>query len=473
MTNIILNTDSYKASHYLQYPPNTNYISAYIESRGCEKYNFNKLLFFGLQAYIKKYLLKPITQEDIIEAKDILTNHGLPFNKDNWEYILKKHNGFLPLSIEAIPEGTILPLHNVITQVVNTDPKCFWLTTYIETSLIRAIWYPTTIASYSWHCKQIIKKYLIDTSDNLDNLDFKLHDFGARGTSSYESAEIGGCAHLVNFKGTDTISGIIAARKYYQEPMAGFSIPAAEHSTITSWGKDQESKAYENMLDQFLLSPEIKNKLVAVVSDSYDIWNAIEKIWGEKLKDKVINSGGVVIIRPDSGDPLEIVPKVIQKLMKIFGSYTNSKGYQVLPDFIRIIQGDGVNIDIIEKCLEKLKNLKISAENIAFGMGGALLQQVNRDTLSFAMKANARCDNNNKWHDVYKNPATDLHKNSKPGRLALIKKDNGEFQTIRKSELNNKYQNKLAQNKLVEVYKNGKLLIDDDLKIIRERANKA
>lgn len=461
--NLILNTDSYKASHFLQYPEDTTHISAYLESRGGA---FKQLLFLGLQPYLKKYLSKPITKENILEAEDILTKHGLPFHKAGWEYILKEHNGYLPISIEAIPEGTVLPTHNVLVQIVNTDPKCFWLPTYIETSLLRSIWYVSTVATYSWHCKQIIKKYLEETSDSIESLDFKLHDFGARGVSSLESAGLGGCAHLVNFKGTDTLAGIIAAKEFYSEPMAGFSIPAAEHSTITAWGKDQEEQAFENMLDKFAG----KDKLVAVVSDSYDLYSAIENIWGESLKQKVINNGGTIIIRPDSGDPIEVVPNVIQKLMHIFGYHTNSKGYKMLPDFIRVIQGDGVNIKTIEKCLAILKKMKISTENITFGMGGALLQKVDRDSLKFAMKANARCDKNNTWHDVSKAPALDMHKVSKPGRLALIK-DNNKFKTIKLDEFNKLTKLDNIKNELVEVYKDGKILIDENFQTIRDRAN--
>src|SRR3990167_4114273 len=220
--NLILNTDSYKASHYLQYPPNTTQVSCYIESRGGK---FSKTVFFGLQIFLKKYLSQPITQENIEEAEDFLRTHGLPFNREGWEYILKHHGGYLPLAIEAIPEGTVLPLRNVMLQIVNTDPRCFWLTTYIETALLRAVWYPTTVATLSWHCKAIIQRYLEETADHLDGLPFQLHDFGARGVSSQESAEIGDVAHLVNFRGTDTIAGILAAKQYYSEPMAAYSIP--------------------------------------------------------------------------------------------------------------------------------------------------------------------------------------------------------------------------------------------------------
>lgn len=454
--NLILNTDSYKTSHYLQYPPDTTRVSCYIESRGGK---FQKTVFFGLQMFLKEYLSKPITQKNIKEAEEFIQHHGLPFNREGWEYILKQHGGYLPIAIEAVPEGTVMPLHNIMLQAVNTDPKCFWLTTYLETALLRAVWYPTTVATLSWHCKAIIRRYLEETADNLEGLPFQLHDFGARGVSSQESAEIGDAAHLVNFMGTDTIAGILAARYYYNEPMAAYSIPAAEHSTIVTWGKENESEAYANMLKQF----GKEGKLVSVVSDSYDIWNALKNIWGNQLKQAVIDNPGVLVIRPDSGNPADIVTKTIQILIDIFGSEINSKGYHVLPKNIRIIQGDGVNIKTIEECLSAMKALKQSAENIAFGMGGALLQKLDRDTQEFAMKANA-IERNGEWQDVYKTPITDTSKASKPGRLALIR-DKNSFKTIRFEELGDK------KNELVPVFKDGKILKEFTFKAIRELAN--
>ena len=454
--NLILNTDSYKTSHYLQYPPQTTHISSYVESRGGE---FDKLVFFGLQAFLKEYLCQPITNEDINEAESVITAHGLPFNREGWDYILQEYNGYLPLQIDAIAEGTVLPTKNVLVQVVNTDSQCFWLTSYIETALLRAIWYPTTVATVSWQVKQIIARYLEKTADNLDGLPFKLHDFGARGTSSYETSALGGAAHLVNFMGTDTLAGVMAANKYYHESMAGFSIPAAEHSTMTSWGKDREAQAYENML-QFAG----EGKLVAVVSDSYNLWHAIEHIWGEQLKNKVINNGGTIVIRPDSGNPVEVVCQTIEMLMDKFGYTTNSKGYRLLPDYIRVIQGDGVNLSSIQLILEAMAEKNLSAENIAFGMGGALLQKVHRDTLKFAMKASA-ARINGVWQDVFKDPITDKGKTSKKGRLALVKDEQNCYQTIRLEEL---LEN---TNQLRPVFKNGKLLIDDTFDAIRQRTS--
>ncbi|SEA20061.1 nicotinate phosphoribosyltransferase [Microbulbifer marinus] len=454
--NLILNVDSYKASHYLQYPPGAEYVSSYIECRGGE---FPEAVFFGLQAFIKQYLQTPISAADIDEAEAMLHAHGLPFHRAGWEHILQEHGGLLPLEISAVPEGTVVPLHNVMLQIVNTCPGCFWLTSYIETALVRATWYPMTVATQSREIKKIIAGYLRDTADSLDNLPFKLHDFGGRGASSLETAMLGGMAHLVNFQGTDTVSGLVAARQFYGADMAGYSIPAAEHSTMTAWGKAREADAYANMLDQFA-GP---GKLVAVVSDSYDIWHAIENIWGGVLKERVINNGGTLVIRPDSGDPVKIVTESLERLMRIFGCSTNRKGYRLLPDFVRVIQGDGISRHSIPKILQAMKERKQSADNVTFGMGGELLQKLDRDILSFAMKASAiRIDGH--WHDVYKNPVTGPEKKSMRGRLALIENAAGDMETIRLEELGDR------QSLLQPVYRDGQLLTETSFDEVRARA---
>lgn len=407
--NILLNTDSYKVSMFKQYPAGTTGVYSYIESRGGR---YDETVMFGLQAFIKEYLLEPITQADIDIADEILTAHGEPFNREGWEYILSAHGGFLPVVIRAVPEGTVVPVKNVLATIENTDPKAFWLTTYLETALLRAVWYPVTVATQSYTIRKVILDYLEKTGDPT-TIDFKLHDFGARGVSSMESAGIGGAAHLVNFMGTDTLSGILYAREYYSAGIAGFSIPAAEHSTITSWGRDNEVKAYANMVDQFAKPGSI----LAVVSDSYDIFNAASKLWGEELKQKVIDSGATVVIRPDSGDPDTVCRKLVAILGDKFGYTTNDKGYKVLNN-VRLIQGDGVNEHTIRMILGGFQAYGWSADNIAFGMGGALLQQVDRDTQKFAMKCSAALING-EWVDVQKDPITDSGKKSKAGRVQL------------------------------------------------------
>ncbi len=453
---IILNVDSYKASHYLQYPDNTTHISSYIEARGG---HYKQAIFFGLQMFIKEYLSKAITHGDIDEATTLFDAHGVPFNKAGWRNIVEKYDGYLPIEIQALAEGSIVPIRNAMVQVINTDPDSAWLTSYVETALLRAVWYPTTVATGSWNSFQTIKRYLLETADSTDGLAFKLHDFGARGATSEEAAAIGGAAHLVNFHGSDTISGILAARRYYGAKMAGFSIPAAEHSTITCWGKDNESQAYANMLEQF----SGPGKTLAVVSDSYDLWHAIDNIWGEQLKDKVINSGGTLVVRPDSGDPVLIVTETIERLMNKFGHRKNSKGYRVLPDYIRVIQGDGISPKTIADILQAMEQQQQSAENIGFGMGGELLQKVNRDTMQFAMKASA-AKVNGEWRDVFKDPMTDTGKRSKRGRLAVIQHSNGDIETIREDQLGDR------DNLLIPVFKNGVLLKEYNFDEVRAHA---
>ncbi|HEY6162703.1 MAG TPA: nicotinamide phosphoribosyltransferase domain-containing protein, partial [Bacteroidia bacterium] len=201
--NIMLLTDSYKLSHYKQYPQGTSQIYSYFESRGGK---FNEVVFFGLQYLLKSYLKGAVvTPEKVEEAEALYAKHfGSPslFYKKGWEYILKKHGGKLPVRIKAVAEGTPVSVSNVMMTVENTDPKCFWLTNFLETLLVQ-VWYPCSVATQSREIKKVLLKYLEQTGDT-SLVDFKLHDFGFRGVSSVESASIGGAAHLMNFMGTDT-----------------------------------------------------------------------------------------------------------------------------------------------------------------------------------------------------------------------------------------------------------------------------
>jgi nicotinamide phosphoribosyltransferase len=458
----IIRTDSYKFSQFMQYPSDTAYISSYIESRGGE----TKSVFFGLQAFIKEYMMTPITHKDIDKAEKLVLAHGLPFNRAGWEIIVNEYAGYLPIEIEAVAEGTVMETQNAQVQIINTDPRLAWLTSYIETAMLRGVWYPSTVATKSRKFKKIIAAALHKTSDIpvADQINFKLHDFGSRGTTSSETAALGGMAHLVNFMGTDTFEGIVAAMEYYNtENMPGFSIPASEHSTITSWGRENESKAYENMIDKFAG----EGKTYACVSDSYDIYNATDNIWGVELKDKIIAMGGTLVIRPDSGDP-EIVPiKVLELLAKRFGVTINKKGYKVLPPHVRVIQGDGINEDSLPRLIDNVIAAGFSLDNIAFGMGGGLLQAWNRDTLKYAMKASARCDTAGVWHDVFKDPIDDKVKMSKKGRLGLIYQcgvGSCSYKTLPKEIADEK------GNLLRKVYRNGVLLIEDTFETVKERA---
>jgi nicotinamide phosphoribosyltransferase len=458
MFNLILSADSYKHSHFLQYPPEARAICAYVEARPNP---FSDVaLFLGLQPFLLDYLARPVTRADIDEAEAICAAHGVPFNRAGWQTIVSDHGGFLPIEIKALPEGLPAPTGVPLVQVENTDPRLPWLPTFIETALLRAIWYPTTVGTLSWKCKAIIRAGLDKTSDDPDGqLPFKLHDFGARGVSSGESAALGGMAHLVNFKGSDTLEGILAARRYYGADMAGFSIPAAEHSTMTSWGRAREKDAYANMLDQF----DGEGRAVAVVSDSYDLDVAVADVWGGALREKVLARKGVLVVRPDSGDPVETPVRTLKILWERFGGAVNGKGFRVLDPHVRVIQGDGMNIDSIACLVARLVAEGFAIDNIAFGMGGGLLQQINRDTLRFAMKANAMQDGAGVWRDVSKSPATDPAKGSKAGRQAVVRRD-GRLMALKLDDA------EPGSDLLAPVWRNGALLARHDFDAVRRRS---
>jgi nicotinamide phosphoribosyltransferase len=455
MKNIILNSDSYKYSQFNQYPPKTTVVYSYIESRGGV---YDATVFFGLQAFIKEYLTGSVVTMDMIdEAEALITAHGEPFNREGWEYIVREHGGNLPVIIKAVPEGTIVGVKNVLATIENTDPACYWLTSFLETALLRAIWYPTTVATNSYENKKLILDYLEKTGDPT-TIDFKLHDFGARGVSSLESAGIGGAAHLVNFMGTDTVEALLFSRRYYSADMAGFSVPAMEHSTVTSWGRENEVASYRNMIKQ----NGKPGGIVSAVSDSYDIFAACE-LWGTELKQDILDSGATLVVRPDSGDPAVVVKQCLQILEKHFGSVKNAKGFKVLNN-VRVLQGDGINHASIRSILYTITLAGYSADNVVFGQGGALLQIVNRDDQKFAMKCSAALVDG-KWVDVYKDPITDKGKRSNKGKLKLIK-DIDRYITV---DSHDKMFHVLY-DELEVVFKNGVLIRDMTFDEVRANA---
>lgn len=456
--NIILSSDSYKYSQFNQYPPGTEYVYSYIESRGSAEYD--ELVFVGLQAFIREYMTTRVTRAMVDEAAQLMQLHGEPFNREGWMYIVDMCGGELPVEIKSVDEGTIMPLKNILVSIVNTDPKCYWLPSFLETALLRAIWYPTTVASNSFTSK----KYIIDSLERTgtpSEYAYKLNDFGSRGVSSTESSALGGLAHLVNFSGTDNVLGLRAAMAYYDSGVVGHSIPAMEHSTVTSWGRENEVESYRNMLKRY----GKPGSLLACVSDSYDIHEAC-KMWGTVLKQEVIDSGATVVIRPDSGTPEVVVVDCLNILAKHFGTTKNDKGFRVLNN-VRVIQGDGIDHASIRRILFCVELAGFSADNVAFGQGGGLLQAIDRDTMKFAMKCSAigiRIDGKLVWRDVYKDPITDPGKKSKKGRMMLIKED-GEFKTVALDW------NRHSEDLLRVRYKDGFIQNETNFAEMRERAH--
>ena len=409
--NPILRTDSYKLTHWNQYPVGTEHVYSYLESRGGF---FDETVLVGTRYYLKEYLEGVrLTAAIVEEARYFAQEHfgsDKIFNHQGWYNLLAKHGGIIPLKIQALPEGSVVNTHTPLITVVNTDPEFPWLTNWAE-SLLLKIWYPTTVGTLSREIKKVILEYLEKTG-TVESLPYKLIDFGYRGVSSEESAAIGGFAHLLIFNGSETMPAIYLAQKMYGAKMPANAIVATEHSTITSWGEEHEVDAYENLLDK---NPE---EIIACVSDSYDIQNAVENLWGGILRDKVLDRKGTLVVRPDSGDPVNVMRGVLTGLAEKFGYEVNSKGYKVLDPRVRALQGDGVNYQTIRNMNAVLTGEGWSMDNWSYGMGGALLQQLNRDTLKFAFKCSA-IKVNGEWRDVYKRPATDPGKNSKRGRFVV------------------------------------------------------
>lgn len=446
--NILLDTDSYKPSHWKQMPPGTTNVYAYAEARTGGR--FNEVTFFGLQYYLSRYLEgQVVTSEAVQEAKALCDEHLGPdvFNEVGAQRLVDVHGGVWPVEICALPEGTVVPEGTVLFTVETTsdDPLDNWTPGYIEAALVRN-WYPTTVATNSREAKKLILSYLQETGDPA-LIDYKLHDFGARGVSSKESAQIGGAAHLLNFKGSDTMDSIRWIRNYYiTKAMPAHSIPAMEHGTITSWKKTREAESYKNMLERYPTGP------VAIVSDSYDLYNAIQNIHGGVLKDQIMGRNGFLVVRPDSGDPVQIVGEVVSLLFNKFGGTVNAKGFKVLDPHVRVIQGDGITNASIPPILDNLcHKLRFSADNVAFGMGGGLLQHVNRDDQRYAYKV-SEVITEGEHVPVFKQPATDPTKKSKSGRFAVIEDINGNIKTVPLTP------ESAINNILRPVFRNGKIL---------------
>jgi nicotinamide phosphoribosyltransferase len=466
--NLILLADAYKYAHHKFYYPGTTQIYSYLESRGGM---FNETIFFGLQYFLKEYLQGPaFTQQDLDEADSFLQQvfgRDDVFDKSKFQYILDKYNGHLPVKIKAVAEGTAVPTGNVLMTIENTDPECYWLTNFLETLLMQ-VWYPCTVATLSNQIRKVITQYYHETaSDGAEaGIDFVLNDFGFRGVSSVESAKIGGAAHLLSFSGSDNLAGSGMAINYYDaEKVYGLSVPATEHSICTLLGREGELEIFKHVLRTF------PTGTIACVSDSFNIFKACEEYWGTELRDEILNRKGTLVIRPDSGDPIMTLLEIFEILFTKFGFTENTKGYKVLPQQVRVIQGDGVNYNEIKNIYKALKENGISAENLVLGMGGALLQKVDRDTQKFALKCSSAVIKG-KEVAVEKSPTemdaqgniTPSFKKSKGGRLKLVK-INGIFKTVNEPEYLE------FTDELRTVFENGELINTLTFEQVKATAN--
>jgi nicotinamide phosphoribosyltransferase len=456
--NPLANSDSYKYSHAKQYPPGMTGLCAYIEAR-----TPLDTVHFGVSPIIDYMTEQRVTMEHVHEMQQIAFHHGVAFDFEGFSRMVKVHGGHWPVIIRTPPEGLVIPGGNVLMQITSSDEHLAYMPMLLETQLVR-MWYPAAVATQSHMCKKMIREYMLQSCDTLDKLPFMLHDFGARGVSSNQSAILGGMAHLTSFLGTDTMAAVAAARTFYKCKMAGHSINAMEHSTVTSWLREGEEDAYRNMLMMF----GGPGKLIACVSDSYNFWHAVEHIWGERMRQAVVNSQTTVVIRPDSGDPLAGIMRVLPLLAEKFGVTHNSKAHRVLNN-VRLIQGDGVAPDVIESILLWMHNNGWSADNIAFGMGSAMLQEHTRDDFGFAMKCSA-VRIGPKWQGVSKSPVDMPSKRSKQGKLELLHSASG-YETV--DALSEEGQRKILEQKfepvMETVYSSGMRFRNNTMESVRKK----
>lgn len=451
--NPIMDTDSYKFSHFLGYPSDSQHIYSYAESRGGK---YPATVWFGIQKFAKELARVRVTLDDVCEAELFSELHGVPFNHEGWLSIVYDHNGRIPVRIKSAPEGLVIPTRNVLATVENTDPRMAWLTSYVETALLRACWYPTTVATRVHGMKQRIKPYFDATSDTGD-MGFAVLDFSARGCSSRETAELGGMAHLLSFVGSDNLPAILAARRYYDEHMAAFSVAATEHSVTTSWGREGEDASIEYMIDNMLPVGGV----LSMVADTYNVYEFVKKV--APYQERIKNKGGTVVIRPDSGDMREVLARVFSEMQRTFWKTSNSKRYDVF-EVAKVLQGDGINEETCVVPFEMGQMLGISSDSIMSGSGGGLMQaDIDRDTCKFAFKA-SNVTRNGIDVPIAKDPITDPGKRSKMGRLQLFKEKDG-YNTISPVH----YGEGNANDLLRTIYEDGKLYNMESFKTIRER----
>jgi nicotinamide phosphoribosyltransferase len=418
--SMICRADSYKFGHAFAYPKNTRGMSSYGTARVDPSV---RIIPFGMQLLMKKYFTQRITMEHIDQAeKFALAHFGRPlFSRAAWEKVVNVYDGKLPLIIRAVPEGFPVRGQDPLYTVTCLDEDLFWMASYFETVILRGIWYPTTIATMDRSIKQEILHYYEITGADMGLLPFSLHDFGGRGVTCAEQAEIGGAAHTVNFMGSDTVEGVLTANFYYNEEMSAYSVFATEHSIECSFGGGEEdAKAYIRSV----LANALPGTIVSIVIDGYDVYREAELLCTE-FRQQIIDSKAKVVFRPDSGDMMEVVPRILRMQEVAFGTTLTAKGHKKI-NHVGIIQGDGVDHLSIVSLLGKVVNvLGYAADVVIFGSGGSLLQKVNRDTYKFAQKAASvlviEDDGTEYWKGIAKNPITDPGKKSLEGILTLVR----------------------------------------------------
>lgn len=479
--NPLLYTDGYKVDHRRQYPEGTTLVYSNWTPRKSRIDAIDEVVFFGLQYFIKKYIIEEFNtnffgkpKEEIAKKYSRRINNYLGPNAVGIKHIEDLHDlGYLPMVIKALPEGSSVPIRVPMMTMYNTLPEFFWLTNYFETILSTTIWMPCTSATIAKQYRKILDKYAKETSTALEFVDWQGHDFSMRGIAGMEAAVMSASGHLLSFSGTDTIPAIDFLEEYYNansdNELVGGSVAATEHSVMCMGTNTGEQETFKRLITEVY-----PNGIVSIVSDTWDLWKVLTE-YLPNLKEDVLARDGKVVIRPDSGDPADIIcgnpngkteeekKGVIALLWEIFGGQTNSKGYKELDPHIGAIYGDSITTARATDICERLKQKGFASTNVVLGIGSFTYQYNTRDTFGFAMKATYG-EVNGEGREIFKDPITDDGTKKSAKGLLKIEKENGTYKLV---DQVNWEQEKTGE--LKEVFKDGKLLIDDSLQDIRNR----
>jgi nicotinamide phosphoribosyltransferase len=489
MKQVIVPTlcDFYKISHRAMYPEGTQVVYSTWTPRTSRVKGVDNVVVFGTQAFIKEYLLDVFQEHffnrpkaDVINEYKRLIKFTLGDQNPETKHLEDLHDlGYLPLSIKALAEGTIVPTRVPMLTIENTDPRFFWLTNFIESLASAELWQPSTSATLAIEYKKLMDKAAQETNpEGAAFTIFQGHDFSMRGMSSLRSGILSGMGHLLSFAGTDTIPAISAAEYYYnanvEKELVGTSVPATEHSIQCAYGDDM-------MYLRRMLSEVHPSGIVSIVSDGYDFWDVITRVVPALKPEIMARKGGPVgdkvVIRPDSGDPVLIVcgdpsapvgsPEykgAVECLYETFGGTLSSTGYKVLDSHIGLIYGDAITLPRCREILERLAAKGFASTNVVFGIGSYTYQFNTRDTFGFALKSTLTVCNGQEVQ-IFKDPKTDNGvKKSQKGRVVVLK--DGDSYTFRDGlGLNDNVKGDLLR----EIFRDGKLLIDENFADIRAR----
>ena len=486
-TPITLLADFYKLSHRKQYPEGTTKVYSTLTPRSNKYAPYSdEIVWFGLQYFIKEYLIDRFNKDffnkpkkDVVKEYKRLVEYSLGKEYSDTKHIEELHDlGYLPIKISALPEGSLVPMRVPVMTIENTHDKFFWLTNFLETILSTTIWLPTTSATLAYSYRKILNDYAIKTTGSLAGVEFQGHDFSMRGMSSEQSTVASGAGHLLSFKGTDTIPSILFLEKYYnaniEAELVGTSIPATEHSVMCSYGKQNEKELLKHLLENVY-----PTGIFSVVCDTWDFWKVVTEYLPE-LKEVILNRNGKLVVRPDSGNPVDIIcgtkakdgntPEekgLIELLYETFGGEVNKEGFKVLDSHIGAIYGDSITLEIAKEICEKLYKKGFATTNVVFGIGSYSYQYATRDSFGFAVKATYAVVNSEE-RMLFKDPKTDSGIKKSQKGLVVVSKDKDHKYIYEDGFVNNS-EYKIKDNLLRTIFFNGKLLRQTSLSEIREK----